>query len=380
MNGFDWVPFYKEMAKKLLGYRNKQTELIDILRESGVGGLEDKDAKGKTIDLDEMDPFTFLAMLNKQSQETRSEILKTVRARLGITSAVPTGYHGIPKPDARQTWLFPYKSARTKGDIDSLWRLYVEVLSGNPLSETVFSAAQSVKYAGKAKLTQAIFRAAPERFFPVDGQTTGYLARRGLPYKFKTAKEFENICMEVARLNIPLYELSHEAWLLNRSKNAEAEYQKTVLQKAADAKPFIEKKGGIPLPKKGNAGPAGSRYQRNPKVAATALNSANFKCEINREHQTFLSNAKNKPYVEAHHLIPFSNQESYPFSLDVTANIVALCPNCHRLLHHGRKAEKNTHILMLLEKRRIKLEEKKISISKAALLELYRGDLLEEEA
>lgn len=382
-SGFDWVPFYEEMAQKLLAYRHRQPALVRILGDSGVRGLADQDPKKKAIDLTEIDPFTFLALLNKQSHAERAKVLAGIKSHLGITASVPTGFLGIPKVDPRQAWLFPYRYERNANDIGKLWDLYEAVLSGKKLSEKVFADARSVKYTGQAKLTQAIFRAAPKRFFPVDGQTISYLARLRLPNEFNSAKEFQNICTQVAkRVTKPLYVQSHDAWFLNQKKspNAEAEYQKKVLQKAVSARPVVEKEGGVPVPRVKKAGLSGGGYQRDPNVAATALSLADFKCEIDARHQTFISNAKGKPYVEAHHLIPFSNQGGYKVSLDVVANIVALCPTCHRLLHHGKKADKAKEISMLFEKRKARLLEKELKISKAGLIELYRGDLLEEDA
>ncbi|MCK9482314.1 MAG: HNH endonuclease, partial [Bacteroidia bacterium] len=47
----------------------------------------------------------------------------------------------------------------------------------------------------------------------------------------------------------------------------------------------------------------------------------------------FTSKSSGNSFVEAHHLIPMSEQTNYEKSLDVEANIVALCPNCHRKVH-----------------------------------------------
>lgn len=37
--------------------------------------------------------------------------------------------------------------------------------------------------------------------------------------------------------------------------------------------------------------------------------------------------------MEAHHLIPLGAQKNFDYSLDITPNIVSLCPNCHRAIH-----------------------------------------------
>jgi 5-methylcytosine-specific restriction protein A len=381
--GYDWVPFYDEMARALLAYRGRQTALVTILKDSGVRGLEDEDPEDSPIELTEIDPFTFLALLNKQSHPQRAKVLERVKPRLNISADVPTGFLGIPKADPRQAWLFPYRFERNVDDVSKLWDLYEAVLSGNRVGEDVFEAARAVKFAGKAKLTQAIFRAAPRRFFPVDGQTVSYLAGLRLPSEFSSAKEFQDICALVAkRVAKPLYEQSHDAWFLNQRKkpNAEAEYQQKVMEAAVKDTTVTEGGGGVSLPKVNKTGLSGGGYRRNPNVAASALKLANFKCEIDAEHKTFISNAKGRPYMEAHHLIPFGNQGGFKFSLDVTANIVALCPNCHRLLHHGNKGDKAKEIAALFALRRARLLEKELKISATELMKLYRGDLLEEDA
>lgn len=97
--------------------------------------------------------------------------------------------------------------------------------------------------------------------------------------------------------------------------------------------------------------------KRNPQKAINALKHANYKCEINSEHQSFISGATGKEYVEAHHIIPLSQQSNYKNSLDVEANIVALCPNCHKMIHLGTREEKKEMTNNLLEKRKDRLRK-----------------------
>ena len=62
---------------------------------------------------------------------------------------------------------------------------------------------------------------------------------------------------------------------------------------------------------------------------------ADYCCEIDETHQTFIAENTNKPYMEGHHAIPMRFQEQFDHSLDVYANIICLCPLCHRRIHHG---------------------------------------------
>ena len=59
-------------------------------------------------------------------------------------------------------------------------------------------------------------------------------------------------------------------------------------------------------------------------------------------HETFTRNKDDKNYTEAHHLIPYEQYDVFAdkgLSLDRSYNIVSLCPNCHRNIHHGKKED-----------------------------------------
>lgn len=164
---------------------------------------------------------------------------------------------------------------------------------------------------------------------------------------------------------------------------SEAQYQQAVLEKATPelmgkSPVYEEPEGGIRAPTKVTNGSPG--YQRNPTVAAYALKQAGFTCEIDKSHKTFISSAKGLAYVEAHHLVPMSQQSQYAWSLDISANIVALCPLCHRLLHHARPADKKPKLLKLFGERKRRLIEKGITLDERTLLGYYNKDLLEGEA
>ena len=70
-------------------------------------------------------------------------------------------------------------------------------------------------------------------------------------------------------------------------------------------------------------------------MAFTALDNANFKCENDQDHETFISARTGNQFVEAHHLIPMEYQGEFTVSIDVPENIISLCPNCHRAFHNS---------------------------------------------
>ncbi|WP_165590424.1 MrcB family domain-containing protein [Bordetella pseudohinzii] len=166
--------------------------------------------------------------------------------------------------------------------------------------------------------------------------------------------------------------------LSSLATQSEGQFQEAVIEKAAKPRTmeFVEPPGGLHKPPKRSVAST-EKYVRNPEVAAAALMRANFRCEVNAAHITFLT--RKQPYVEAHHLIPFSRQDDYEYSLDVVANLVALCPTCHRQLHYGRARDKRPVLMALLQRRHARLLEKQILIEAETLLDYYKAPLLEDD-
>jgi 5-methylcytosine-specific restriction protein A len=148
----------------------------------------------------------------------------------------------------------------------------------------------------------------------------------------------------------------------------EAERESPIIDEKPDDAPVVN----APEPKPDPLISSGRKlYIRDPKKAAKALKRAGYQCELDSSHKTFVSRATGKPYVEAHHLIPVNAQDDFSNSLDVMANIVCLCPECHRLLHYGKDIE--APLRTLYEKRKSQLHECGIDITFEKLLSYYLG-------
>lgn len=113
-----------------------------------------------------------------------------------------------------------------------------------------------------------------------------------------------------------------------------------------------------------------SVYPRNREVACNALALAEYKCEAQCDNVLFNKKGRVHFYTEAHHLIPLCYQDYFEYSLDVEANVVSLCPICHRRVHYGSVPE--LLIKKLYEARRNRLNNCNINISFEKLLLIYR--------
>ncbi len=73
-------------------------------------------------------------------------------------------------------------------------------------------------------------------------------------------------------------------------------------------------------------------YIRNSDVVAEVLDRANGVCEYCGNEAPFKKDTDGLGFLEVHHIIPLSEN-----GLDIVENCVALCPNCHRHAHYGKK-------------------------------------------
>ncbi len=73
-------------------------------------------------------------------------------------------------------------------------------------------------------------------------------------------------------------------------------------------------------------------YQRNPDVIVETLTRAQGVCEECNKPAPFLRSKDNSPYLEIHHIVALA--DGGKDSLD---NTKAMCPNCHKKLHFGKK-------------------------------------------
>ena len=110
-------------------------------------------------------------------------------------------------------------------------------------------------------------------------------------------------------------------------------------------------------------------YSRSIRESAIAILNSNQKCEAKCKNELFLKLNSNSIYLEAHHLIPISKQRDFEYSIDVSSNIVALCPSCHREIHLGKN--RNILIEKIYKERLPRLNKCLINISLERLIDYY---------
>ena len=98
------------------------------------------------------------------------------------------------------------------------------------------------------------------------------------------------------------------------------------------------------------------------RLKATCLEKANYSCEVNDEHATFIHTSGLYNYVECHHIIPLKAQSDFKdIHLDDLFNLVAICPACHAQIHYGDIEAKKEIFYKLYARRINEMMERNIS-------------------
>lgn len=116
-----------------------------------------------------------------------------------------------------------------------------------------------------------------------------------------------------------------------------------------------------------------NRPSTNPRLGKAAIKRNGYRCIFSTEsqiHETFLK-PDGTMYMEVHHLIPLEQQCNFDNKLDTKANLVPVCPLCHRKLHHGRKVDIDEMLSVLYAKRHELLAQSGLSITEDKLKSYY---------
>lgn len=106
-------------------------------------------------------------------------------------------------------------------------------------------------------------------------------------------------------------------------------------------------------------------WKRLSIVKLQSIKTAKYKCEMDGNHRTFTSKTTRFQYMEGHHAIPMKLQSLFvDKSLDTYANVVCLCPICHRLIHYGIDDERESIIDKIYNDRADRLANCGIRVSR----------------
>ena len=230
---FSWIPFYMEMADKLLAFKNNRKALVDImysLDSQYVSYIHTNDG-GHYPDID---PFTFFGIFNRgNSFEKRKKIAVFFKERLGVKTEVPESFEGIPIVFAVMSCFCWSENIDT--NIQPLWDLFEAVLKKEQEKiENLFDIVCKQKGI-KWNITMGLFWIRPYEYIALDSCNQSYLQSKGLnvfseknlnaAHYFAFLNEIKQKMRtnELQETTIPA--ISYHAWQSNKNNNKVVETQ-----------------------------------------------------------------------------------------------------------------------------------------------------------
>ena len=220
---FTWIPFYSELAKALLAYKNNRKPLVDFVYSdlSQVGGrsLVDYIHMEDGSKVKDIDPFSLLAIFNRNLRpENKKGFLQKFKDKFGLKSDIPEDFDGIPTVNSQRAFFFNWAD-KNKESIDQFWELFEGVVLDKDISQ-IFNKMVN-KTVSQYSLTMILYWIAPERFLNLDGRNRSYLKTLGLEENYPDLDygEYSKLIETVKRMmnenEIPAKsfpELSYAAW------------------------------------------------------------------------------------------------------------------------------------------------------------------------
>ena len=241
---FTWIPFYTEMAEKLLEYKDNRKELVKI-----VYGMDRqfvnyiKDDAGN--DYPDIDPFSVFAIFNRKiTDERRKDICQYFKNVLQLDSDIPEDFDSIPVMNP-QLSVFVWREEISTG-IQPIWDLYETVFENNYNSEKFLEHFNIVRNQRGIKwtLTMALYWIRPYEFMPLDSNSREYLQKIGINVfdeKELNGQNYLDLCElikdkivnnEIKEKSIP--EISYNAWLKEPQGDTQMPQEDTLVSKYTD--------------------------------------------------------------------------------------------------------------------------------------------------
>ena len=228
---FTWVPYYKELAQKLVQYRDKREELLDIIRGIDREYIDFLQKDGDGTKITDIHPFAIYSIFSRLFLVPKKQkILEYLKTKLNLTSPIPTDFDGIPSVNPQNSfWGMPWND-NAKKEIEENWDLFCCAVNEN------FDEDEFCKYFDKVisqqgakwNVTQALFRMNPDKFISLDGNSREYLGTENITVfneRDLSGKKYLSLLNDVKE-NVNkhsikeknFYELSHNAWKYGNEK------------------------------------------------------------------------------------------------------------------------------------------------------------------
>lgn len=245
---FTWRPILSEIVQKLSEFQFINSSLVDLMvrmkrEELKVSPYLDQDANGNEFQLEELDPYTFLGILNRSvTVPNRVTIFEFLKQEWNLDAPVPSDFAGLPLVNSQKSWFMPYKFHRDSQHVPTLWKFFIHVLNlseTEPLSTEQFDQCKALHGIGLAYLTMGMFWTRPERWLSLDKKNVSLVKENGITLKPKDGATYvEWVEAAKSTFSIPIWEFSHKAHLESQGGGEVEPPDDTEVDESGLASPF----------------------------------------------------------------------------------------------------------------------------------------------
>lgn len=181
---FTWIPFYKELAQKILEYKDKRNELMEIVYSLPLNNtkyLQWKSEERDGVNNPEIDPFSIFSIFNRGlTVVNRKEILSHFKKKLKINAAIPEDFEGIPVMNNMKSFFRSKNSPDYSDELfDTFWNLFEAVVTNSSDFPVYFDKIIMLKNISYG-LTFMMYCINPDCFIPLDANSRKYLKKNGI--------------------------------------------------------------------------------------------------------------------------------------------------------------------------------------------------------
>lgn len=219
-NRFSWIPYYHELAEKLLEYKDNRIPLIKFVYSNeglltNVEYLHNED----NTHFHDIDPFSFFAIFNRQiSDDNRKEIIIRIKKYFGIKAEIPEDFAGIPVVNNQRSFYIHWGDFVSES-CNNIWNLFVSFMKSSSFNEE-FNELINRKGMGIAMATIPLFWIKPYDFLALDSRNKSYLQNYGITnLNVTNFNEYQNLLQQIkAKINNrqikedSFPEISYNAW------------------------------------------------------------------------------------------------------------------------------------------------------------------------
>ena len=227
---FTWKKFYEEFAKKLLEYKSRRQELVEILYSALGDTLNDSGTsvvnyfkKDKDTKLTDTDPFSVFAIFNRTSNDSvRKNCIEILKNTFEIQAGIPSDFDGVPLLNAKRSIFVDQDGSNIEESTTLLWNLFEKVIKNEDF-EQEYNDALKIKGVNN-NLSMGLFWICPDRFLGLDSNNRNYIKQKlGFEIDDKpNYEEYEELLNKVRASHYEDFaELSLKAWKYSKNKEEE---------------------------------------------------------------------------------------------------------------------------------------------------------------